>query len=484
MTDCNIPNRSIFCHDNLDILRGINSECIDLIYLDPPFNKNKKFTAPIGSSAEGASFKDIFREEDVKDEWLITIQEDEPELYHYLNGIRGVGNPYNFAYLAYMAIRLIECERALKKNGAIYLHCDPTMASHLKLMMDAIFSEQNFRTQISWKRTTSSQKGSQHKSKKWGNNTDVILFYAKSNQTRLNPFRELTEEESIVKFNRIDEQGNRYYDDSAHIWRTPGMGARPNLCYEWRGFTNPHPSGWRLEKDRLEEEYQKGNIVILSNGRLQRRKYKKDYPGYTFGNFWDDINPAQGEEYKGYPTQKSLALMYRIIEASSNEGDMILDPFCGCATTCVAAEHLNRQWIGIDISIIAYDLVRERLTDQAADPGHILQFRNRINLKTDPPKRTDQDIDYRERKFVYIISHPSYPGEYKVGIAKNAQSRLVAYQTADPERAYKIEYKMETPYFRELEKHIHDRFQNKHEWVQADLKDIKQEMINYKPIQT
>ncbi len=114
MTDCNIPNRTIFCHDNLDVLHGINSECIDLIYLDPPFNKNKKFTALIGSSAEGAEFSDIFREEDVKAEWLVTIQEDQPELFHYLNGIKGVGKPYNFAYLAYMAIRLIECQRILK----------------------------------------------------------------------------------------------------------------------------------------------------------------------------------------------------------------------------------------------------------------------------------------------------------------------------------------------------------------------------------
>ena len=138
MSECNVSNRTIFCNDNLDIMRGINSECIDLIYLDPPFNKNKKFTAPIGSSAEGASFKDIFREEDLKDEWLQTIREDSPDLFHYLNGIKGVGKPYNFAYLVYMAIRLIECHRALKETGSIYLHCDPTMSHYLKTVMDCI----------------------------------------------------------------------------------------------------------------------------------------------------------------------------------------------------------------------------------------------------------------------------------------------------------------------------------------------------------
>ncbi|MCY4312270.1 MAG: hypothetical protein OXD44_00970, partial [Gammaproteobacteria bacterium] len=135
MTECNVKNRTIFNDDNLDVLRGINSECIDLIYLDPPFNKNKKFTAPIGSSAVGAEFSDIFREKDVKDEWLVTIEQDHPELYHYLKGVRGVGNPYNFAYLAYMGIRLLECYRVIKQTGSIYLHCDPTMSHYLKTAM-------------------------------------------------------------------------------------------------------------------------------------------------------------------------------------------------------------------------------------------------------------------------------------------------------------------------------------------------------------
>ena len=152
MPDCNVENRTIFCDDNLDVLKGINSECIDLIYLDPPFNKNKEFTAPIGTSAEGASFKDIFREDDLKEEWLISIQEDHPDLFQYLNGIKGVGKPYYFAYLAYMAIRLLECHRLLKPTGSIYLHCDPTMSHYLKTTMDCIFSESNFRNEITWLR--------------------------------------------------------------------------------------------------------------------------------------------------------------------------------------------------------------------------------------------------------------------------------------------------------------------------------------------
>ncbi|MXW07325.1 MAG: hypothetical protein F4X56_05885 [Gammaproteobacteria bacterium] len=146
--NCNVKNRTIFCKDNLEILWGLNSKCVDLIYLDPPFNKNKKFTAPTGTAAEGAEFSDIFKEDDVKDEWLRTIDEDWPELYRFLNGIKGVGKPYNFAYLAYMAIRLMECERVLKTTGSIYLHCDPTMSHYLKTTLDCIFGEENFRNEI------------------------------------------------------------------------------------------------------------------------------------------------------------------------------------------------------------------------------------------------------------------------------------------------------------------------------------------------
>lgn len=176
--DANIKNRTIFCDDNLDVMQGINSACIDLIYLDPPFNKNKKFTAPIGTSAEGAGFKDIFREEDLKMEWLQTIREDNPDLFHYLNGIKGVGKPYNFAYLAYMAIRLIECRRILKPTGSIYLHCDPTMSHYLKTTMDCIFGEENFRNEIVW-----SYRRWPSKSRNFQTMHDILLFFANPSLT-------------------------------------------------------------------------------------------------------------------------------------------------------------------------------------------------------------------------------------------------------------------------------------------------------------
>ena len=410
MTGLNVDNRTIFCHDNLDVMRGINSSSIDLIYLDPPFNKNKQFTAPVGSSASGAYFDDIFREEDVKEEWVQTIKEDHPALYTYLSGIRGVGKSYNFAYLAYMTIRLLECHRILKATGSIYLHCDPTMSHYLKTTMDCVFGEENYRNEIIWRIGWLS--GFKTQKKGWIRNHDVVLYYTKS-------------EESVKLFNK------EYIPYPLDYVRRDGK--KPT------GKGIPIEDTWNCsDGDRLD------SIMIKSFSA----------------------------EKTGYPTQKPLALLERIIKASSNEGDMVLDPFCGCATTCVAAEHLGRKWIGIDISIKAHELVKERLIKEAADPTDILKYKNEIILKIDPPKRTDQGEDHREQKWVYVISHPSYPGEYKVGIARDPKARLNQYQTGSPDRAYKIEFQYQTPTFRETEAHIHDKFNNRHEWITGNLEEI------------
>ena len=375
----NINSKTIFTGDNLPIMRGMNSESVDLIYLDPPFNSKANYAAPIGSEAAGAAFKDTWTLSDVDITWLDLIEAKHSALNRVIHAAMTNSDK---SYLIYMAVRLLEMKRILKDTGSVYLHCDPTMSHLLKLVMDAVFGKRNFRSEITWKRATSTQKGSQHRSLRWGNNVDILLFYASSLSTSLSPERELTEQEIREKFDRVDENGRRYYDDSAHIWSSPNMGPRPNLCYEWRGFVNPHPSGWRLSKERLEEEYQKGNIVIRPDGKLERRKYLEDYKGASYGNLWDDILPASGNERTGYPTQKPVALLDRIIKASSNEGDVILDPFCGCATTLVAADRLQREWIGIDISAKAAELVVERIRD---DQG---MFED-IIARDDIPNRTD-----------------------------------------------------------------------------------------------
>ena len=425
MLQSTINNRTLFCKDNLDVLQNIDSHTIDLIYLDPPFNKKKVFTAPIGSSAEGASFKDYFREEDVKDEWLQTIKEDQIELYNFLNGVKNISSNkqylYNYCYLAYMAIRLLEMHRILKDTGSLYFHCDPTMSHYIKLLMDIIFGEKNFRNEIVWHYYN----GATSSNKFFGRKHDLIIFYVKNEKTLFkNIVREPYEKTSgWVKYNSSDPIK----------------------------YGKPNPEGKRI--------HDVWKIPSINN---------------------------MSKERTGYPTQKPLALLNRIIKASSNKGDLVLDPFCGCATTCIAAEQLNRQWIGIDVSVRAYELVKDRLKkeikgEQENGQRDLLNYAKEVYFTTNPPKRTDiQDGDNLLRKYVYIISNPKYKGEYKVGIAKDWKARLNTYQTSDPDRNYKLEYKKYTTLFRPIEKHIHAKFENKHEWVRGKLNDIIQEIENYK----
>ncbi len=422
-----IPNRTIFCHDNLEILRGINSGSIDLIYLDPPFNKKKVFTAPIGSSAEGAEFSDIFTKDDIKEEWLQEIEEDQEKLRSFLHGIRGIEGQtsYNFCYLAYMAIRLVECHRILKDTGSIYLHCDPTMSHYLKILLDCVFCEGNFRNEIVWCYSSTSQ------AHKWfPRKHDIILFYAKKE--------------------------NYFITDEIRIpYKLGKMPRRINASEKNRGGSGK----WRGDSvENLEKKHDKGKIP-------------EDWWSITFG--------PNSPERTGYPTQKPLALLERIIQASSKKGDLVLDPFCGCATTCVAAEKLGRKWIGIDVSHKAYELVQERLKKEVANPEELFDYKKALNYFTNPPKRTDAGTDYREQKYVYVVSNKVYKDEYKVGIASDIQKRLNSYQTSDPNRGYKMEYKVLTHNFRDMENYIHTEFQSRHEWVRADLESIKKTMRDF-----
>ena len=384
--DAKAFRRELYTGDNLAVLRGMNSAIADLIYLDPPFNSGKQWENPIEAQGKKAlaSFKDTWTLSDINRDEHELLADEYPALAAIIEAMGAVNGGSWKSYMIYMAVRLVEMRRILKPTGSIYLHCDPTMSHGLKLAMDAIFGLRNFRNEITWQRNDGRGKGSQFAAKKFGDNTDSILFYSKSDKAALKATKCLdrNSEEMIKKFNKIDENGRRYQTGIPHFC-SRSMGARPNLCFEWRGFKNPHPSGWRLSKERLEEEYQKGNIVIKDNGSIERRKYLDDYEGEPLDNCWVGIPRIVGAEGVGYPTQKPLALLERIIKASSNEGDLILDPFCGCATTCVAAEKLKRQWIGIDISDTAADIVKRRL-----ESSSVVLF-NAVSHFTKPPKRTD-----------------------------------------------------------------------------------------------
>ncbi len=362
-----IKNRTVFCRDNIDILQNINSNTIDLIYLDPPFNKKRTFHAPIGSKAEGAKFKDIWQDEDTKEGYVGYIADLYPKLYQYLRGIEAVAIKSDRNYLVYMAQRLIELHRILKDTGSIYFHCDPTMSHYIKLLMDVIFGQSNFRNEIVWGYNKWT-----NLAKMWQKNHDILLFYSKSSNFNYNKTYRMTAHKIRVL---------------ARGWDTNTVGKmRQLLVYDWN----------KAKDEAVKSKYNK--VVDRSNSNI----------GTAIPDNWNDIKflSSNAKERVGYPTQKPLALLERIIKASSNEGDVVLDPFCGCATTCIAAERLKRQWVGIDVSKKAFDLVQERLIEEVigideAGNQDMLKRQNEVILREDIPQRTDItdiDLSYRSNK--------------------------------------------------------------------------------------
>ena len=331
----NIKNRTLFIADNLDILRGINSDCIDLIYLDPPFNSKKQYKAPIGSPAEGASFKDIWTDEDIKYEWHGQIAEEHQELYQIIQVSEAIYDKSMKIYLMAMAIRLFEMKRILKPTGNFYLHCDPTASHYLKMVMDSLFGKQNFRNEIIWHyhMGTSPKKDFRKKH-------DIIFRYSKSDSyrgvgitvpRRMDPKR----------FNKVDEEGRRYHVNGA------------------------------------------GKRFYADEGRTP-----DDVWTYCDDKKFTQLN-SMAKERTGWPTQKPLALLEHIIKASSNEGNVVLDPFCGCATACVAAEQLQRQWVGIDISPSAEVITKIRLTKEVDKSVGLFNPLADVSIVSKPPVRTD-----------------------------------------------------------------------------------------------
>ena len=321
--------RTIFCHDNLPILRGINSNSIDLIYLDPPFNKGKEFHAPIGTKAEGAEFSDIWSPDEVDDAWLIQLGETHPYLYKFIDAVEGIGSKSAKYYLIYMAMRLMEMRRVLKDTGSIYLHCDPTANHYLKFLLDVIFGYNRLINEIIW---CYHGPGSPNM-KQFSRKSDTIFWYAKTDQ-----------------------------------WTFNNSAMRVPYKKKEQGLVRAMSSSGSVSEEDVWEHRRRGKLLE---------------------NWWIIRVAARSKkEYVGYPTQKPLKLLERIIEASSNEGDVVLDPFCGCATTCVAAEKLGRQWIGIDVSNKAYELVKNRIKNEV--PHNILVEGDPI-YSEDVPKRTDID---------------------------------------------------------------------------------------------
>ncbi len=411
----NFKNRTMWTADNIDVLRGFNDECIDLIYLDPPFNKNRIFGAAIGSKAAGAKFKDTWTMDDIKNEQVGEISEKCPSLANLINTAGDISGKAYKSYMIVMAVRLLEMKRVLKKTGSIYLHCDSTMSHWLKLSMDAVFGKDNFRNEIIWKRTHA-----HNDPKRFGRNTDSILFYSKSEEFYFNPVYVPYAEEYVKEFFKKEDERGKY--QSVVLTGQKVSGGESNA--EWKGY-RPSQSGrsWSVPKrivnslvgeekaktmsivERLILLDENDYIVISKKGIPRFKQYLHEMPGTPVQTLWTDINlSAQAKQRVGYPTQKPLALLERIIKASSKEGHFILDPFCGCATACIAAELSGRKWVGIDISPKAFDLVNQRMRDEvlgALELGDKSLMGKLIN-RDEPPTRTDRGKihDYKTMKHI------------------------------------------------------------------------------------
>ena len=382
----NVKNRTIFSNDNLSVLRGIDTESVDLIYLDPPFNSNRNYAAPIGSEAAGAAFKDTWTLSDVDNAWHGEIAERQPALYQAIHAAELTHGKGMKSYLIMMAVRLLEMQRVLKKTGSIYLHCDPTASHYLKTLMDSVFGKNNFKNEIVWNSATGVKNNVKTR---FGRGHDIILFYGMPKSKFNVQYEPLSEEYLKSHYTYTDEDGRRFRADNLNAPSTGGH------RYEFLGVTR----NWRMTEEQAHQWLTEGRIVhqsITPGSRVRIPSYKR-YADESLGrpalDNWTDIGAlnSQAKESIGYPTQKPVALLERIIKASSNDENIVLDPFCGCATTCVAAERLQRQWIGIDISPRAVNLVRVRLEAEVGIFGEVIH-------RTDIPKRSEKLPNYRTHK--------------------------------------------------------------------------------------
>jgi DNA modification methylase len=321
----------IYCDDNFDRLTHLPDESVDLVYLDPPFFSNRIYEVIWGDEAEVRSFEDRWK-----------------------GGVKH--------YVEWMKRRARELHRVLQPDGSLYLHCDPNASHYLKVMLDDIFGEGRFRNEITWQRTNTHSDA-----RRWSPVSDTILYYSKGEHPTWNP-QHAPHSDTYVddKYRFQDPDGRRYRLDNM-----TSPNPRPNMTYVWKGH-EPPAFGWRYSKETMAKLDREGRVWYpdAKSKRPQLKRYLDEMRGVVIGDIWTDIPPinSRARERTGYPTQKPEALLDRILTASSDRGDVVLDPFCGCGTTLVVAERLKRRWIGIDISPTAVRIMRRRLRRTGADP--------------------------------------------------------------------------------------------------------------------
>jgi DNA modification methylase len=359
---------TLYYGDNLDILRRyLKDESVDLVYLDPPFNSAQNYNAFFQEKDGSAAASQIHAFEDTW-HWDIETKKAYDAVTEQPGRVSDVmqafytflGGNDMMAYLTMMSSRLVELRRVLKPTGSLYLHCDPTASHYLKLLCDAVMGKENYVNEISWKRTTAHSDAKQG-SKHFGRIHDIILFYVKDAESaQWNPLWLAHDEKYIEShYGNVDEAGRHYMWDNI---TGPGGAAKGNPHYEVLGVSGY----WRYSRERMAKLIADGLVAIPPGGTKPRlKRYLDEQQGMPVTDWWEDISPlnSQAKERLGYPTQKPVALLERIIQASSNPGDVVLDPFCGCGTTIDAAEKLGRKWIGIDITQLATTLIKSRLRD-------------------------------------------------------------------------------------------------------------------------
>lgn len=365
----------LYYGDNLAVLRdSIADESVDLIYLDPPFNSNASynvlFKGPKGkeSAAQIEAFDDTWHWTDAAEEAFgEVLRSGNGAAAEMLRAMRSfLGENDMMAYLAMMAVRLLELHRVLKPTGSLYLHCDPTASHYLKILLDAIFGARNFRNEIIWHRRPG-MSSAVHEANRFGGTTDTI-FFAKSSEAKFSVQynRDSPEYQNYIdtRFTLKDKDG-RLYQATSLVNPAP----RPNLRYDYKGYQSPS-NGWMISKAKMEQWDAEGRLHFPADKskRIRRKSFADELKGMPVQSLWTDIPPvnARAQERLGYPTQKPVALLERIVSASSNPGDVVLDPFCGCGTTVHAAEKLGRGWIGIDVTHLAIGLIEKRLRDAFA----------------------------------------------------------------------------------------------------------------------
>jgi DNA modification methylase len=363
-----VQKNCLYYGDNLTVLREhIKDESVDLIYLDPPFNSRQDYNVLFAEKDGTRSSSQIMAFEDTW-EWNMDAEAAYQEIVErggrVSDAMRAfrtfLGHSDMMAYLAMMAPRLIELHRVLKETGSIYLHCDPTASHYLKMLMDGIFGGPNFLNEVVWKRTTTKNDYAQGATN-WPRIHDILICYGKNSPSATfnQPFTAHDEDYIRSHYHLQDEKGRRYQLDNL---TAPGAGMRGHPTYEFMGITRY----WRYNKEKMEGLLAEGRIIQPRPGAVPRyKRYLDEMKGVAIGDMWWDISAinSQAQERLGYPTQKPEALLERIISASSSEGELVLDPFCGCGTAIAASQRLNRRWIGIDITHLAIGLIKKRLDD-------------------------------------------------------------------------------------------------------------------------